>query len=126
MSALPDPFYLSSSDGYGLEAPHRCTPIRRIRGDARDDLLLVRVEPPLPGQLYGLGGDDIVYLVIAARHVGVSLFPVSEWPAYVHVGRILVSAPEERDHLRSSETEEIAWAEIYPDENSARRKPPSI
>lgn len=126
MSSLPDPFYLSSSEGYGLEAPHRCTPIRRVRSDARDDLLLVRVEPPLLGQPYGLGGDDIVYLVIASRHPSVSLFPVSEWPAYVHVARILVSSPEEREHLGSSEIEEIAWAEIYPNEESTRRKPRSI
>lgn len=120
MCELPDPFFLSSSEGYGLDAPHRCTPIRRLRTEGRDDLLLVRVEPPLLGQLYGLGNEEIVYLVIAPRHAGVSLFPVSEWPASVHVARILVTAPEACLRLDQSEIEEIAWAEIYPDEDTAR------
>lgn len=123
MSVLPAPFYLASSEGYGLEQPRRCIPIRRICGDDRDDLLLVRVEPPLSGQPYGLGGDDIVHLIIAPRHANVSLFPVSEWPAYVHVARALVAAPEERDHLGPCEIEEIAWAEVYPNEESAQGKP---
>jgi len=52
----PD-FYLASSEGYDLEEPRRCFQIKRMRGDFRDDYLLVRIDPPINGQKYGFGGE---------------------------------------------------------------------
>jgi len=105
-------FYLASTEGYGLEIPRHCVPIRRLRGDVRDDYLLVKITPPLIGQHFGLGGNDIAQVIVASRHEGESLFPVRSWPVYVHVARLLV--PSIGTTVQQDEMELIAWAELYP------------
>ena len=108
----PD-FFLASSEGYGMEKPFRCFAIKRLKGEKRDDYLLVRIEPPLIGQRFGLGGHDIDYVILATRHQGDSLFPVSRWPAFVHVARLLIPY-DGREIIMSDQMESIAWAELYP------------
>ena len=117
----PD-FFLASSEGYRLEEPRSCKRIKRVRSDNRDDLLLVKVEPPLIGQPYGLGGRDIDTLLVATRHKGDSLFPIKEWPVFVHVARLLIENPEEREQIYENEFESIGWAELYATEATARAK----
>jgi hypothetical protein len=117
----PD-FFLASSEGYRLEEPRRCWRIKRVRSDNRDDLLLVRVKPPLIGQPYGLGGRDIDTLLVATRHKGDSLFPIKEWPVFVHVARLLIDNLEDRDEIHDTEFESVAWAELYRTEEDARLK----
>lgn len=117
----PD-FYLASTEGYGMDEPRRCWQIKRLATDGRDDLMLVKIEPPLIGQKYGLGGRDIDFVLVAPRHQGASLFPINEWPLYVHVARLLIENPETRDALLPHEFESIAWAELYLTEDDARVK----
>ena len=117
----PD-FYLASTEGYELDEPRRCWRVKRLKTDSRDDLLLVRIDPPLIGQKYGLGGRDINLVLVAPRQQGGSLFPINEWPLYIHVARLLIENPEDRDALRSDEFESIAWAELYRTEEDARLK----
>jgi hypothetical protein len=117
----PD-FFLASSEGYRLEEPRSCKRIKRVRSGNRDDLLLVKVEPPLIGQPYGLGGHDIDTLLIATRHKSDSLFPIKEWPVFVHVARLLIENPESREPIHDNEFELIAWAELYATEAAARAK----
>jgi len=117
----PD-FFLASSEGYGLEEPRSCRRIKRVRSDFRDDLLLAKVEPPLIGQSYGLGGRDIRTLLIATRHEGDSLFPIRRWPVFVHVARLLIENPEQREQIHDDEFESIAWAELYRTKEDARGK----
>jgi hypothetical protein len=114
-------FFIASSEGYSMEEPRRCRMIRRLCGDHRDDYLLVRLEPPLIGQPFGLGASDIDQVVLATRHLGDSLFNVRRWPVSVHVARPLVPL-DSRDLVHDDEMEEIAWAEIYQTEQSARDK----
>ena len=85
-------------------------------------LVLVRLDPPLIGQRYGQGARDIDLLVLATRHQGTSMFPVSEWPLYVHVALPLVPNPDQRDSLEQEELESIAWAELYETEEAAKAK----
>lgn len=117
----PD-FYLASSEGYDLESPRRAWRVKRLSTDGRDDLLLLKVDPPLLGQKYGLGSRDVDMVLVATRHHGSSLFPINEWPIFVHVARPLVEHPELRDYLRPNEFESIAWAELYRTERDARSK----
>lgn len=117
---LPD-FYIASTEGYELEEPHLCWAVRRMATEERNDLLLIKIAPPLVGQKYGLGDRDVDLVLIAPRHQGGSLFPINEWPLYVHVARPLVDL-EGRDVLRSDEMEAIAWAELYRTEEEARLK----
>lgn len=120
----PD-FYLASVEGSEsseLKEPRCCWRIKRLATDSRDDLLLIRIAPPLIGQSYGLGGRDIDLVLIAPRYQGQTLFPVSEWPAFVHVARPLIDDIENRDHLRDDEYELIVWAELYRTEKDALLK----
>lgn len=117
----PD-FYLASTEGYDLEEPRKCWKVRRLSTSDRDDLLLIRIDPPLIGQKYGLGGCDIDCVIVATRHKGYTLFPITEWPVYVHVARLLVDLPENRSELQATEFESIAWAELYKTEEDARAK----
>jgi hypothetical protein len=115
-------FFLASSEGYQLTEPRSCKRIKRVRSDNRDDLLLVKVEPPLIGQVYELGGQDIDTLLIATRHKGDSLFPIRRWPVFVHVARLLIENPERREQIHDNEFESVAWAELYRTEEDARVK----
>ena len=117
----PD-FFLASSEGYHMEEPRSCQRIKRLRSSNRDDLLLVKIEPPLIGQPFGLGARDIDTLIIATRHKGDSLFPIKEWPVFVHVARLLIENPDNREQVSDNEFESIAWAELYATEAAARAK----
>ena len=117
----PD-FYLASSEGYDMAEPRRCWIIKRLTTGQRDDLLLIRIEPPLIGQKYGLGGKDINQVIVATRHQGASLFPVKVWPVFVHVVRPLIENSQDRESLHDGEFESIAWAELYRSEQDARAK----
>lgn len=113
----PD-FYLASTEGYGLEVPRSCMAVGRVVTRSRDDLLWIRVEPPF---LYD--NEELTDLVLAARHRGVSLFDIKEWPVAVHVARFdstggveLVEVPEDST---MTTLKNIAWAELYRTEEEA-------
>ncbi len=114
----PDFFLTSINEGYDdFKQTRKCKIIKRLSSDSRDDLLMIKIEPSIIGQKYGLGGNDIDTIFIATRHNGGSLFPIKKWPAYVHVARFLIKNPEERDIVHKNEYESIAWAEIYQKES---------
>lgn len=117
----PD-FYLASSEGYGMEEPRSCWRLKRLATDKRDDLLLTKIDPPLLGQKYGLGDRDVDVVLLATRHKGASLFPINEWPLFVHVARLLIESPQEQTSLREEDFESIAWAELYRSPSEARLK----
>ena len=117
----PD-FYLASSEGYDLEEPRRCWRIKQVTTETRKDLLLIRIDPPLIGQKYGLGDRDINIVLVGGRYKEESLFPIKKWPVFVHVARLLVNNPQERSSLRDDEFESIALAELYESERDAQLK----
>jgi hypothetical protein len=71
-------------------------------------------------QVYGLPPGNADILLVATRHVGSSLFPISEWPVSVHVVVPLVDKPAQVEALNSDQFKEIAWAELYKSEEDAR------
>jgi hypothetical protein len=99
---------LASTEGYDMEKPRRCWRVRRLAMAKRDDLLWLKIDPPLLGQTYGLGECDINLVLVATRHQGSSLFPIAEWPVYVHVARPLVDHPELLDKLQEGQLQSIA------------------
>ena len=114
----PD-FYLISSEGYGLESPRRCWRLKPLRLATRDDLLLVRVEPAViyrdrNGIEFQLG-----QIALAARHVGYSISSINEWPFYVHVAKLNRADVPVDGFLNADDVETIAWAELYPTEETA-------
>jgi hypothetical protein len=122
MSAIKPDFYLASTEGYDLEEPRCCFKIKRLRGSKRDDLLLIKIAPPIIGQKYGLGAANISHDVIATRFKEDSLFPISQWPVYVHVARLMFDFSEIEETVSDKQLKEIAWAELYPTEEAARAK----
>ena len=104
---MPTDFYIASSEGYEMDSPRRCEVIKRLGGEDRDDYLLVGIDPPLNGQVFGLGGHDLDQVIVATRHQGESLFPITRWPVFVHVARLLVPY-EGQDVVRNDELESIA------------------
>jgi hypothetical protein len=116
----PD-FYLSSTEGFGLGPPRECYRVKRLSGHSRDDYLLIRISPPIVGQPYGLRDRDIGIVVIAPRHAGSSLFPVSEWPLAVHVARPLSADIELCSAVEAQDLEEIGWGELYESLGAATR-----
>jgi hypothetical protein len=118
----PD-FYLSSDDVYedsDFAKPRKCWSIKRLRGEIRDDYLLIQIFPPIIGQPFGLGAKDIDLVIVASRHQGVSLFPIASYPVWVHGARPLVDDIESRDMIHGAESEVMFWGELYETEENAR------
>lgn len=109
--ATPD-FYLISSEGYGLDYPIACFKKKRLYGKHPDGYLLCDIEPALFREDYeGLVKSE--QIVLANRHQGYSLFPIQEWPVYVHIAIPLTSHIETKDHISESDIQLIAWGELY-------------
>jgi hypothetical protein len=119
---MKDPdFYLASTDSYTLENPRGVWQLKRMSGLGRDDLLLVKIDPPM---IDGFGSDaeSIDTVVLATRHQGGSLFPITRWPVSVYVLRLTIDNVEDCDSLQKGEFRNIAWAELYQSEQDALRK----
>lgn len=112
---IEDPDFFLSAEGENddLRDPVACRRGQRLRDNVRDDYLLVDIAPPMSGQEYGLGDKDIGQLIIATRHKGVTLFPVTEWPAHVYVFRLLDEGVLKQAVFEAHQVEMIAWGMIF-------------
>src|SRR6516225_8201031 len=107
-------FFLSTAGEYEpLAAPRACMPKGRLRDEVRDDHMLIEIDPPLYGQSIGLGAAEITHLIISSRQKGQTLYPVSEWPSFVYVARILDSAIFSTRSFTRKQVELIAWGVIF-------------
>jgi len=106
--------------GRDLARPRACRVRGHLRNLANTKSLLVHVDPPVIGQPFGLGGQDIDELVLSPRHRGAVLDPPSEWPLYVFVLRSL-DGDVVRDLAISSpeQIEMISWATLFRTEDEA-------
>jgi hypothetical protein len=115
---MKDPdFFLASTDYYNVAMPRRVWCLKRMSGAGRDDLLLARIDPPIVDS----DAQNVDIVLLATRHNGASLFPVSKWPVSVHVLRPTVNNVQDRDNLQKGEFRSIAWAEIYKTDEDAQR-----
>jgi hypothetical protein len=88
-----------------------------------DDLLAIRIDPPIPGAPYELA-NDMDFVIVASRLGGDSLFPINTFPTEpipVYVGRPLVDW-RDRTNLNPDELKLLDWAELYPSESEALAK----
>lgn len=61
-------FYLTAAgESEKLAVPRACWVKGRLKDHVRDDHMLIRIEPPLVGQGFGLGDKDIFDLIISTR-----------------------------------------------------------
>ena len=75
--------------------------------------MLCEIAPPIMGQPFGLGGQNIHEIIIASRHAGYSIFSINEWPVYVHVAKLTSDAVSDKFTISKNDIESIGWAEIY-------------
>lgn len=109
-------FYLTAAGEYKLlSKPRGCWFVRRLRDINRDDYMLVRIDPPLIGQSFGLGGNDVTMLLLSTRHQGYTLYPVAKWPTYVYVARIADPKVFEADSFTRDQVQLVAWGMIFDD-----------
>jgi hypothetical protein len=113
MKAMPDFFLSTAGENEGLTTPRACWQKARLKDPARDDHMLVEIEPPVIGQNYGLGSQDITNLILSSRYEGFSLFPVKEWPCHVYVSRILDATVIRTLAFTRDQIEIIAWGRIF-------------
>ena len=106
-------YYLSSMDSLSFEQTRECVFVRELHFASGKECFLVRVSPPVIGQGYGLGGQDIEYLVLASRHAGQPVDPIGASPCFVHIARPLNDGVCTKDTLETSDVEVIAWGEVY-------------
>jgi len=82
-------FYLTTvGESYALTEPRKCSFVSRVKGYNRDDYMLVKIDPVLSGQSFGLGGEDIEFLILSTVFKGETLFSVRKWPVAVYVARV--------------------------------------
>ncbi|OJX54869.1 MAG: hypothetical protein BGO88_03060 [Flavobacterium sp. 38-13] len=111
-----DKYILSSLDSYEFEEPRIIEIIKSIfiQSDVkRKEGWLVKIEPSLIGQSYGLGAENIDYLILSPRHLDVIISDIKEFPCFVYIIRIKDNKVPSVDILDVNDTEVIAWGEIY-------------
>ena len=102
---------LISTELRNTYTPRVCRVIKRLHSELRDDLALVELEPPLPADVYGTP-EDIRLIILAARHQGYSLFPVTEWPLLVYICVLKNNIAPEEDTIKSADIIILDWGEI--------------
>lgn len=113
MQANPQ-FFLTTAGEYGpLAEPRACWVLDCVQNETRDDYMLVRIDPSLVGQQFGLGHKDITELILATRHEGYSLFPIGRWPAHVYVVRVIDDSVLRMRRFSRDQIELIAWGMLF-------------
>ena len=83
--------------------------------------MLVEVDPPLVvGQGFGKAPRDVDQIILASRHEGFTLFPISEWPAYVACA-IATTAPDETGRLSNHSVSVVDWSSLHQTYEDAKR-----
>jgi hypothetical protein len=115
MEANPDFFLSAAGEMRGdLATVRACWSKGRLKDDVRDDYMLIEVDPPVIGQEYGLGDQNITELIISTHFSGFTLFPITEWPSHVNIGRMLDQSVAQTLVFTRGQVELIGWAMIFP------------
>jgi len=115
-------FFLTSSDSTDLNRqPRACYVLASVKREGQEDGLLVRVDPPLQGSLYGTEDKPISVVVLANRHAGYSLVQPREWPVFVYVAQPITQDINEYDEVTKGNALVVAWGEVYASEADARK-----
>lgn len=105
-------YFLSSLESARFEEVRECFFVKQMTFSTGKECALVRVDPPVNGQAWGLA-TDLEYFVLANRHEGEHLFPISTFPCFVHIARSFVTDLGSVEILDSADVETVAWGEIY-------------
>lgn len=101
-------FYLISTELREPYSPRACTRLRRISSELRDDLLLVKISPSLPKEIYNTD-SDLDELILASKHEGASLFPPSHLPMHVYICISDTPIADSTKNINSSPLKILDW-----------------
>lgn len=79
--------------------------------DTGKECAVVKLDPPVLGQPWGL--EDLEFFILVNRHEGERLFPIREFPCFVHIARPLNDEVMQKDIVSASELQTVAWGELY-------------
>lgn len=105
-------YYLSSLESTRLAPVRQCHVLRVLAFDNGKPALLVRLQPPLPGQELG-EREDVGVVVLAARHRGASVDPVAEFPCFVHVAVAAEGREPPPGPVSAADLTVVGWGELY-------------
>ena len=89
MDITPD-FYLTSTEVEPTLNPRKCRILQELWSEERGEYFLrIQIEPSIKGGHIRVDQDEVDEFVVATRHVGTSLHPLSEFPIWVYFCYIL-------------------------------------
>jgi len=123
MNSAPD-FFMVALDYAGFfDDVWKCCKVRLVESLCGRGLMQVRIDPPIPvGKAKGYD-QAIEKVLLAPRHMGVTLHRIEEWPVFVHLCVPLLPGQEYSWTIKTAEGKyySIVWAELYQSEAEARK-----
>lgn len=107
-------FFLTSSEARPTLIPRKCWTVERLWSEERKDYFLrIHIEPSIDGRVIGIDKDEVDEVVIATRHKGTSLNPISELPITVFVCYLFNDQMRNTGQISSKDLKLILIGEIY-------------
>jgi hypothetical protein len=113
-------FYLSSLESARFEPVRECRVETLLTFDTGKAAVRARLSLPVVGQDFGRGAD-IETVILAARHEGVSVDRITEFPCFVFIVIPRSDVGVVESPVRADELEIIGWGELYRTAEDARR-----
>ncbi len=114
-------YYLSSLDSSRFEPVRECKFVGQTALENGRVCAIATLNPPVNGQDFDVGAD-IDTVVLAPRHAGATLFPVNEFPCFVHIARPLRGGVRDLQRLTVQDVEVIGWGELYRSRSDAESR----
>ncbi len=114
-------YYLSSLESTIFSKPRECVFLNELEFESGKKAIAAKLSPPIIGQNFGFGGNDIEYVVLTHRHEGEPVYPIKNFPCFVFV--CCLESGERTDELKSVRSDDLkilAWGELYRTEEDAR------
>ena len=107
-------FFLTSNESELFKTPIRkCTILKRLNLGERDDLALIRAEPPYRYIDQNQCFVEIEEFILASRHKGYSIFDIKKWPMDVYISMLKNPLNEAQTDIHNEDIEILAWGEIH-------------
>ena len=100
-------YYLSSLDSHALKTVRACEFVAIKYFDTGKECAVAEVDPPIPGQVFGLAAD-VTEVLLAVRHEGDVLSNIREFPCFVHVARPVSVDVRHQDVVVAANLENLA------------------
>ncbi|GIM81470.1 hypothetical protein [Salinispora arenicola] len=115
-----DTLYLSSLDSVRFERVRECRFERSLAFDSGKTAVVAQLSPAVIGQDFNRN-SDIDTVILVARHEGVSLDPVNEFPCFVFISIPHAEFDAIRTPIGRHEIDIIGWGELYRTREDAER-----